>query len=59
MVFLPRDPATRWPKRRAMLWEFCGRQPTRYARELGRVAGSELMRRAFERPGPAQHEPST
>lgn len=58
MVFLPRDPATRWPKRRAMLWELCGRQPARYARELGRVAGSELMRRAFERPGPAQREPS-
>ncbi len=53
MVLLPRDPATHWPKRRLMLWEFCGREPARYSRELARVFGSELTRRLFERGEPA------
>jgi hypothetical protein len=52
MVLLPRDPATRWPKRRQMLWEFCERQPMRYSRELARVFGSEVARRVFERGEP-------
>lgn len=53
IVLLPRDPATRWPTRRRMLWEFCERRPGRYSRELARVLGSELTRRLFERGEPA------
>ena len=53
MVLLPRDPATRWPKRRLMLWELCERRPARYAGELARVLGSEATRRLFERGEPA------
>ena len=49
MIFLPRDPATVWPKRRAILWTLCEHQPLRYGRELVRVIGSEVMRHAFER----------
>jgi hypothetical protein len=52
MVLLPRDPATHWPTRRQMLWEFCERQPGRYSREIARVFGSELTRRLFERGEP-------
>jgi hypothetical protein len=50
MIFLPRDPATLWPKRRRMLWALCEQLPLRYAVELVRVIQSEAMRRAFERP---------
>jgi hypothetical protein len=49
MILVPRDPATRWPRRRDMLWELCERQPARYGREFARVLGSELTRRLFER----------
>jgi len=49
MILVPRDPSTRWPRRRDMLWELCERQPARYGREFARVLGSELTRRLFER----------
>lgn len=52
MVFTPRHSATRWPKRRQMLWDLCERRPLRYASELGRVVTSEIMRRSFERQSP-------
>jgi hypothetical protein len=52
MIFLPRDPATVWPKRRRMLWALCEQQPLRYGIELMLVIQSEAIRRAFERPLP-------
>lgn len=49
VILVPRDPMTRWPRRRDMLWELCERRPVRYGREFARVLGSELTRRLFER----------
>lgn len=49
MILAPRHPATRWPRRRDLLWELCERRPARYGREFARVLGSELTRRLFER----------
>jgi hypothetical protein len=53
MTFLPRDPATVWPKRRRMLWALCEQAPLRYATELVRIIQSETIRHALERPSAA------
>lgn len=46
----PDDSLARWPRRRALLWEFCGgeanvRCSTEFARQAGRVMVGELLRR--------------
>jgi hypothetical protein len=52
LIFTPRAPNAKWPKRRDFVWAYCAQEPVRYAREIGWVMASELARRLFER-GPA------
>ncbi|MCM0001372.1 MAG: nucleotidyltransferase family protein [Erythrobacter sp.] len=51
MVFDPENPATPWPRRRAVLWAMCsgaaGRhKAAEFTREAARMIGSEALRRA-------------
>lgn len=51
MVFDPENPATHWPRRRAVLWAMCsgvaGRhKAAEFTREAARMIGSEALRRA-------------
>jgi hypothetical protein len=50
MVIAPWLPSLRWPQRRTVLWELCGRAPVRYLAEAGWAASADLSRRIFERP---------
>jgi hypothetical protein len=50
MILAPWIATIRWPLRRTMLWELCGREPWRYLSEAGWAASAELSRRIFERP---------
>ncbi|TGT60840.1 hypothetical protein EN813_024530 [Mesorhizobium sp. M00.F.Ca.ET.170.01.1.1] len=50
MVIAPWLASLRWPQRRTMLWELCGREPVRYLAEAGWAASADLSRRIFERP---------
>ncbi|RUU06927.1 hypothetical protein EOD23_11960 [Mesorhizobium sp. USDA-HM6] len=50
MVIAPWLSSLRWPQRRAVLWELCGREPVRYLAEAGWAASADLSRRIFERP---------
>lgn len=57
MVIAPWLSSLRWPQRRHVLWELCGREPVRYLAEAGWAASADLSRRLFERPAaiePAQ-----
>ncbi|MBZ9881683.1 nucleotidyltransferase family protein [Mesorhizobium sp. CA10] len=59
MVMAPWLASLRWPQRRHVLWELCGREPVRYLAEAGWAASADLSRRIFERPataGPARSE---
>ncbi|RYE09996.1 MAG: hypothetical protein EOP22_07005 [Hyphomicrobiales bacterium] len=49
MAFLPRAESTAWPRRRELVWQFCGRSPLRYAQEFALIGLSEIVRRIFER----------
>ncbi|WP_027039764.1 nucleotidyltransferase family protein [Mesorhizobium ciceri] len=51
MVIAPWLPSLRWPQRRTVLWELCGRAPVRYLAEAGWAASADISRRIFERPG--------
>lgn len=51
MVIAPWLSSLRWPQRRTVLWELCGRAPVRYMAEAGWAASADLSRRIFERPG--------
>ncbi|QPC89324.1 nucleotidyltransferase family protein [Mesorhizobium sp. INR15] len=51
MVIAPWLSSLRWPQRRTVLWELCGREPVRYLAEAGWAASADLSRRIFERPG--------
>ena len=51
MVIAPWLSSLRWPQRRTVLWELCGRAPVRYLAEAGWAASADLSRRIFERPG--------
>ncbi|OHV90255.1 nucleotidyltransferase family protein [Mesorhizobium sp. ORS 3428] len=50
MVIAPWLSSLRWPQRRTLLWELCGREPVRYLAEAGWAASADLSRRIFERP---------
>jgi len=50
MVIAPWLSSLRWPQRRTVLWELCGREPVRYLTEAGWAASADLSRRIFERP---------
>lgn len=50
MVIAPWLSSLRWPLRRTVLWELCGRAPVRYLAEAGWAASADLSRRIFERP---------
>ena len=50
MVLAPWLSSLRWPQRRHVLWELCGREPVRYLAEAGWAASADLSRRLFERP---------
>ncbi|WP_084508024.1 nucleotidyltransferase family protein [Mesorhizobium sp. WSM3224] len=50
MVIAPWLASLRWPQRRHVLWELCGREPVRYLAEAGWAASADLSRRIFERP---------
>ena len=50
MVIAPWLSSLRWPQRRTVLWELCGREPVRYLTEAGWAASADLSRRLFERP---------
>lgn len=50
MVIAPWLSSLRWPQRRTVLWELCGRAPVRYLAEAGWAASADLSRRIFERP---------
>lgn len=50
MVIAPWLSSLRWPQRRTVLWELCGREPVRYLAEAGWAASADLSRRIFERP---------
>ena len=50
MVMAPWLASLRWPQRRHVLWELCGREPVRYLAEAGWAASADLSRRIFERP---------
>ncbi|RVD55181.1 hypothetical protein EN828_14940 [Mesorhizobium sp. M2D.F.Ca.ET.185.01.1.1] len=52
MVVAPWLASLRWPQRRHVLWELCGREPVRYLAEAGWAASADLSRRIFERPVP-------
>jgi hypothetical protein len=59
MVVAPWLASLRWPQRRHVLWELCGREPVRYLAEAGWAASADLSRRIFERPAtiePARSE---
>lgn len=52
MVFDPDGAATRWPRRRTILWHLCSGPPgtaraAEYARESARMVASEALRRAL------------
>lgn len=49
MVIAPWLLSLRWPQRRTVLWELCGREPVRYLTEAGWAASADLSRRIFER----------
>ncbi|UVK39165.1 nucleotidyltransferase family protein [Mesorhizobium sp. AR10] len=49
MVIAPWLSSLRWPQRRTVLWELCGREPVRYLTEAGWAASADLSRRMFER----------
>ncbi|WP_217571533.1 nucleotidyltransferase family protein [Mesorhizobium sp. GbtcB19] len=49
MVLAPWLSSLRWPQRRHVLWELCGREPVRYLAEAGWAASADLSRRIFER----------
>ncbi|MER9327921.1 nucleotidyltransferase family protein [Mesorhizobium sp. M0488] len=51
MVIAPWLSSLRWPQRRTVLWELCGREPVRYLAEAGWAASADISRRIFERPG--------
>lgn len=51
MVMAPWLSSLRWPQRRTVLWELCGRAPVRYLAEAGWAASADISRRIFERPG--------
>ena len=51
MVIAPWLSSLRWPQRRTVLWELCGRAPVRYLAEAGWAASADISRRIFERPG--------
>ncbi|RWG06438.1 nucleotidyltransferase family protein [Mesorhizobium sp.] len=53
MVIAPWLSSLRWPQRRTVLWELCGREPVRYLAEAGWAASADLSRRIFERPAAA------
>jgi hypothetical protein len=57
MIFDPDDPATPWPRRRAVLWAMCSRGGARraseFSREAARMFASETLRRAVPVPAPA------
>lgn len=44
MAFAPDDPATPWPRRRAVLWAMCG-GAGEFSREAARMIASEALRR--------------
>ncbi|WP_202356526.1 nucleotidyltransferase family protein [Mesorhizobium sp. 113-3-3] len=50
MVIAPWLSSLRWPQRRTVLWELCGRAPVRYLAEAGWAASADISRRIFERP---------
>ena len=50
MVVAPWLSSLRWPQRRTVLWELCGRAPVRYLAEAGWAASADISRRIFERP---------
>ncbi len=52
MVLAPWSQRIRWPHRRDMLWQLCGRKPARYVSEITWAASAEVVRRIFERPAP-------
>ncbi|TGP51944.1 hypothetical protein EN873_20260 [bacterium M00.F.Ca.ET.230.01.1.1] len=52
MVVAPWLASLRWPQRRHVLWELCGREPVRYLAEAGWAASADISRRIFERPVP-------
>jgi hypothetical protein len=54
MVIAPWLASLRWPQRRHVLWELCGREPVRYLTEAGWAASADLSRRIFERPATAE-----
>ncbi|TGQ56950.1 hypothetical protein EN836_03850 [Mesorhizobium sp. M1C.F.Ca.ET.193.01.1.1] len=49
MVIAPWLSSLRWPQRRTVLWELCGREPARYLAEASWAASADLSRRLFER----------
>ncbi|MBZ9895983.1 nucleotidyltransferase family protein [Mesorhizobium sp. BR1-1-6] len=51
MVIAPWLSSLRWPQRRTVLWELCGRAPVRYLAEAGWAASADISRRIFERQG--------
>ncbi len=53
MVIAPWLPSLRWPQRRTVLWELCGRAPVRYLAEAGWAVSADISRRIFERAGSA------
>ncbi|MEQ5787985.1 nucleotidyltransferase family protein [Erythrobacter sp. NFXS35] len=51
LVFTPDAPGLRWPRRRALLWQFCGGEPSArcsfdFAAQAGRIALGEVLRSA-------------
>ena len=51
LVFTPQAKGLRWPRRRALLWQFCGGEASArcsldFAAQAGRIAMSELLRNA-------------
>ncbi|UCI07725.1 nucleotidyltransferase family protein [Mesorhizobium sp. B1-1-8] len=54
MVIAPWLSSLRWPQRRIVLWELCGREPVRYLAEAGWAASADLSRRIFDRPAAIQ-----
>ncbi|MGI6852231.1 nucleotidyltransferase family protein [Mesorhizobium sp. 1B3] len=54
MVLTPWASAIRWPCRRDVLRELCGRDVARYTVEAGWAATADLCRRWFERGSPAK-----
>ncbi len=51
LVFTPDAPGLRWPRRRALLWQFCGGEPSArcsfdFAAQASRIAMGEVLRNA-------------